>query len=41
MLGIAAKGLALGMNVVRLNQRNCGSWPVWLSAFRPLWNIFL
>jgi predicted alpha/beta-fold hydrolase len=24
MLGIAAKGLALGMNVVRLNQRNCG-----------------
>lgn len=24
MLGIAAKGLAAGMNVVRLNQRNCG-----------------
>jgi hypothetical protein len=24
MLGIAAKGLALGMNIVRLNQRNCG-----------------
>ena len=24
MLGIAAKGLALGMNVVRMNQRNCG-----------------
>jgi predicted alpha/beta-fold hydrolase len=24
MLGIAAKGLASGMNVVRMNQRNCG-----------------
>jgi predicted alpha/beta-fold hydrolase len=24
MLGIAARGLALGMNVVRMNQRNCG-----------------
>jgi predicted alpha/beta-fold hydrolase len=24
MLGIAAKGLALGINVVRMNQRNCG-----------------
>ncbi|MGZ4731727.1 MAG: YheT family hydrolase [Terriglobales bacterium] len=24
MLGIAAKGLALGMNVIRMNQRNCG-----------------
>lgn len=24
MLGIAAKGLAVGMNVVRMNQRNCG-----------------
>ena len=24
MLGITAKGLALGMNVVRMNQRNCG-----------------
>ena len=24
MLGIAAKGMALGMNVVRMNQRNCG-----------------
>lgn len=24
MLGMAAKGLALGMNVVRMNQRNCG-----------------
>src|SRR6266852_3809596 len=24
MLGIADKGLALGMNVVRMNQRNCG-----------------
>jgi uncharacterized protein len=24
MLGIAAKALALGMNVVRMNQRNCG-----------------
>jgi predicted alpha/beta-fold hydrolase len=24
MLGIGAKGLALGMNVVRMNQRNCG-----------------
>jgi uncharacterized protein len=24
MRGIAAKGLALGMNVVRMNQRNCG-----------------
>lgn len=24
MLGIAAKGLALGMNIVRMNQRNCG-----------------
>ncbi len=24
MLGIAGKGLALGMNVVRMNQRNCG-----------------
>lgn len=24
MLGIAAKGLAQGMNVVRMNQRNCG-----------------
>jgi uncharacterized protein len=24
MLGIAAKGLAAGMNVVRMNQRNCG-----------------
>ena len=24
MLGVAAKGLALGMNVVRMNQRNCG-----------------
>ena len=24
MLGIAAKGLAIGMNVVRMNQRNCG-----------------
>ena len=24
MLGIAAKGLARGMNVVRMNQRNCG-----------------
>ncbi len=24
MMGIAAKGLAAGMNVVRMNQRNCG-----------------
>ena len=24
MLGIAAKGLAVGMNIVRMNQRNCG-----------------
>jgi uncharacterized protein len=24
MLGIAAKGLAAGMNVIRMNQRNCG-----------------
>jgi predicted alpha/beta-fold hydrolase len=24
MLGIAAKGLASGMNVIRMNQRNCG-----------------
>jgi predicted alpha/beta-fold hydrolase len=24
MLGIAAKGIAVGMNVVRMNQRNCG-----------------
>ena len=24
MLGIAARGLAAGMNVVRMNQRNCG-----------------
>ena len=24
MLGIAAKGTAVGMNVVRMNQRNCG-----------------
>ncbi len=24
MVGIAAKGLGLGMNVVRMNQRNCG-----------------
>ncbi len=24
MLGIAAKGLARGMNVIRMNQRNCG-----------------
>jgi predicted alpha/beta-fold hydrolase len=24
MLGLAAKGLAAGMNVVRMNQRNCG-----------------
>lgn len=24
MLGIAAKGMAVGMNVVRMNQRNCG-----------------
>src|SRR5215470_3636876 len=24
MLGIAARGLALGMNMVRMNQRNCG-----------------
>lgn len=24
MLGIAARGLALGMNIVRMNQRNCG-----------------
>ena len=24
MMGIAAKGFALGMNVVRMNQRNCG-----------------
>jgi uncharacterized protein len=24
MLGVAAKGLAAGMNVVRMNQRNCG-----------------
>ena len=24
MLGIAAKGLACGMNVIRMNQRNCG-----------------
>jgi uncharacterized protein len=24
MLGIAAKGMAAGMNVVRMNQRNCG-----------------
>src|SRR5882724_10095289 len=24
MLGIAAKALALGMNVIRMNQRNCG-----------------
>jgi len=24
MLGLAAKGTALGMNVVRMNQRNCG-----------------
>jgi uncharacterized protein len=28
MLGIAAKGLARGMNVVRLNQRNCGGTEV-------------
>ena len=24
MMGIAAKGFALGMNVIRMNQRNCG-----------------
>src|SRR5689334_5964787 len=24
MLGLAKKGLAAGMNVVRINQRNCG-----------------
>ncbi len=24
MVGVAAKGLALGMNVIRMNQRNCG-----------------
>src|SRR5579872_7184240 len=24
MLGVAAKGMAAGMNVVRMNQRNCG-----------------
>ncbi len=24
MLGVAAKGLAAGMNIVRMNQRNCG-----------------
>jgi predicted alpha/beta-fold hydrolase len=24
MLGVAAKGLAAGMNVIRMNQRNCG-----------------
>ena len=24
MIGIAQKGLAAGMNVVRMNQRNCG-----------------
>ena len=28
MLGIAAKGMAVGMNVVRMNQRNCGSTDV-------------
>lgn len=31
MLGIAAKGLAAGMNVVRMNQRNCGG----TDAFSP------
>jgi uncharacterized protein len=31
MLGIAAKGMAAGMNVVRLNQRNCGG----TDAFSP------
>ena len=31
MLGIAAKGLASGMNVVRMNQRNCGG----TDAFSP------
>lgn len=31
MLGIAAKGLAAGMNVVRINQRNCGG----TDAFSP------
>jgi len=24
MVGLAAKGMAMGMNVVRFNQRNCG-----------------
>jgi len=31
MLGLAAKGLASGMNVVRMNQRNCGG----TDAFSP------
>lgn len=31
MLGIAAKGIAAGMNVVRMNQRNCGD----TDAFSP------
>lgn len=31
MLGIAAKGMAAGMNVVRMNQRNCGG----TDAFSP------
>jgi len=31
MLGIAEKGLAAGMNVVRMNQRNCGG----TEAFSP------
>jgi predicted alpha/beta-fold hydrolase len=28
MLGVAAKGLAAGMNVIRMNQRNCGGTDV-------------
>jgi uncharacterized protein len=31
MLGIATKGLAAGMNVIRMNQRNCGG----TDAFSP------
>ncbi len=31
MLGLATKGIALGMNVVRFNQRNCGG----TDAFSP------
>ena len=31
MLGIAQKGMAVGMNVVRMNQRNCGG----TDAFSP------